>query len=83
VGRDEAGCLGLNSDIERLFRRPDAKPATIAKVFNGLILEPFKKDYLDRAVRIIKFHNVRTQGDILSELGTLNRVLFAGIRRVL
>lgn len=83
VGRDDLGRPCFSSEVERLFRRPDAKPATIAKVFTGLILEPFKKDDLDRAVRILKFHQVRVQGDILFELGVLNRALFKEIRRVL
>ncbi|MDD5382995.1 MAG: hypothetical protein PHH60_05005 [Candidatus Margulisbacteria bacterium] len=83
VGRDDLGRRCFSSDIERLFRRPDAKPATIAKVLAGLILEPFKKGDLDRAVRILKFHQVRGQGDILSELGMLNQALFEAIRRAL
>jgi len=78
VGHD-----GFSGDVERLFRRPDAMPATIAKVFSGLIFEPFKKEDLGRAVRVLKFHPFTEQGEIMSELGLLNRELFGAIRRFL
>jgi hypothetical protein len=83
AGRDENGSRCFSSDVERLFRRPDALPLTIAKVFAGLMFDPFKKEDIDRAVRILKFHQVREQGEIMSELGLLNRELFGAIRRFL
>jgi len=78
-----AGREGFSSDVERLFRRPDALPPTIAKVFAGLMFDPFQKEDVDRAVRILKFHPVTEQGEIMSELGLLNRGLFGALRRFL
>lgn len=83
LGRNEAGHPCFSSEVERLFRRPDALPPTFAKVFNGLMFDPFQKEDIDRAVRILKFHPMREQGDILSELGALNRGLFGAIHRFL
>jgi len=83
VACDESGNRCFSGDVERLFRRPDALPATIAKVFAGLMFDPFKKEDIDRAVRVLKFHPVTVQGEIMSELGLLKHELFGALRRFL